>query len=81
MMANDLKLGERSRFTVEFPCAIEKKLRSMAEERGVTKADLIRAAVRLISEMDVLEAEGFSVGGWKDAGDGSRETVKFVVAV
>jgi hypothetical protein len=53
----------------------------MANEKGVTKTDLIRAAVRIMAEMDTLESDGFSVGGWKEAQDGSRETVRFVVAV
>lgn len=80
-MSNDMKPAERVRFTVEFPCAIERKLRQMADERGVTKADIIRAAVRIIAEMETLESDGYSVGGWKEAANGSREMVKFVVAV
>lgn len=76
-MAED-RSPDRVRFTVEFPCAIEKRLRAMAEERGVTKAELIRTAVRMIAEMDTLETDGFSVGGWRDGENGSRDTVRFV---
>lgn len=77
----ELSAKTRSRLTVDLPCALDKRLDQLAKELGVTKADLLRDAVRLLSEYDAIRREGFTAGGWKEREDGSRDTVRIAIGI
>jgi predicted DNA-binding protein len=68
--------AQRSRFTLELPCGIERRLGALAEQSGLSKAEVIREAVKLLAEMSELKAQGYSVGASKTHEDGTREIVR-----
>ena len=71
----------RSRYTVDLPSVLDQRRANLAAEHNLSKADVIRDAVRLLIEYDTLKKEGFQTGGWKTDGDGSRETVKISIGI
>lgn len=70
---------QRSRLTVDLPCALDQKLNDLAASKGVTKAELLRHAVSLLSEYDQMQQRGYETGGWKQHADGTREVVALKV--
>lgn len=71
----------RVRYTVEVTESVDTKLAEIATQRDTSKAELVRAAARLFAEWDSMERRGFTVGGWKDGPEGSRETEKLLLPV
>jgi predicted DNA-binding protein len=71
----------RSRYTVDLPCVLDQRLTALASEHGITKAEIIRDAVRLLTEYDNLKKEGYATGAWRQNPDGSRETVRISIGV
>lgn len=68
----------RSRFSIEFPSAIDKQLEEMAAEKGVTKTEMVRMAVRAMAQIHELEKDGYRNASMRTAEDGVREAVRIL---
>lgn len=71
----------RSRLTVDLPCNLDQRLTELANEHGMTKAEVIRDAVKFLSEYHRLKKEGYDTGAWKHNSDGSKETVRVSIGI
>ena len=71
----------RNRYTIDLPCNLDQRLTELANEHGMTKAEVIRDAVKFLAEYDRLKKEGFDTGAWKHNPDGSRETVRVSIGI
>jgi hypothetical protein len=69
----------RSRYTVDLPCILDDRISQIAVENHLSKAEVIRDAVRLLLEYDRLKKDGFRTGGWKTDAKGNRETAQISV--
>lgn len=71
----------RNRYTIDLPCVLDKRLTELAVENGMTKADVIRDAVKLLAEFDKLRKEGYDTAARRQNSDGSNEIVRISIGI
>lgn len=65
---------KRIRFTVDLPCITGKKIDDLADKLGITKAELVRRSLQMLTIGAELKEKGFDIGGVKQT-DAGRETI------
>lgn len=71
----------RSRYTVELPCTLDQRLTEIANQHGMTKADVIRDAVKFLAEYDRLKREGYDTAATRHNSDGTKEIVRVAIGI
>jgi len=72
---------QRARYTVDLPCVLDQRLTELARDHGMTKAEVIRDAVKFLAEYARLKQEGYDTGAWKHNSDGTKETVRVSIGL
>lgn len=64
-------MSERVRMTIDLSTRMNGEIERVAEASAISKADVIRLSIALLSEALKCKAEGMHVGAWRDS-DGQR---------
>lgn len=77
----DSAQSRRTRFTLELPNGVDRKLDRLVSATGCSKTDIIREAVKLYYEMAELARKDYEVGATKIDADGTKIVVRIPLDV
>lgn len=71
----------RVRYTVEIGTGLDDRIAQLAAEQDVSKAECIRVGAQMLAEFAELQRRGFTVGGWRENEDGSKDTAQLLMPI
>ena len=68
-------MSERFRMTLDLSPRLNAELERLAEDKGTSKADILRFAVEFLAAAQHWKSQGMSVGAWSDNPRREREFI------